>query len=87
MRFIPSAQDYIEHMEFQDWMNNGVTGCPSSHKKIDAKKKRVIKENPCLDVEDPGVLPRRPALIPDFVVDGSREVIIRKSNKGSMTFD
>lgn len=33
-RFIPTAQDYLEHMEFQSWMNNGVTGTPSSHRKI-----------------------------------------------------
>ena len=34
MRFIPSLQDYLEHVEFQPWMNNGVSGSPSSHKKV-----------------------------------------------------
>lgn len=33
-RFIPTASDYIEHMEFQEWMNNGLKGTPTSHKKL-----------------------------------------------------
>lgn len=41
MRFIPSAQDYLEHVEFADWMNNGVKGCPSSFKKILEKSDAV----------------------------------------------
>lgn len=40
-KFIPTAQDYLEHMEFQDWMNNAVKGAPSSHKKLEAKPKNV----------------------------------------------
>ena len=32
-RFIPSAQDFLEHMEFKPWMNNAVNGYPSSFKK------------------------------------------------------
>lgn len=39
-KFIPTPQDYLEHMEFQGWMNNGVEGSPSSHQKI---KERVRK--------------------------------------------
>lgn len=42
MRYIPSAQDYLEHMEFQPWMNNGKSGCPSSFRKLD--KKPVLKK-------------------------------------------
>lgn len=37
-KFIPTPQDYLEHMEFQPWMNNAVEGSPSSHAKI---KERV----------------------------------------------
>ena len=37
-RFIPTPQDYIEHMQFQPWMNNGVSGTPSSHRKIKGEK-------------------------------------------------
>lgn len=33
-KYIPTPQDYLEHMEFQPWMNNGMDGAPSSHKKI-----------------------------------------------------
>jgi hypothetical protein len=43
MKFIPTAQDYIENMEFQDWMQNGIKGVPSSFRKIE--KKGNIKVN------------------------------------------
>lgn len=43
MRFIPTAQDYLENMEFQDWMQNGIKGVPSSFKKLE--KKGNIKVN------------------------------------------
>ena len=42
MRFIPTAQDYLEHMDFQDWMQNGIKDCPSSFKKL--KEKGNIKK-------------------------------------------
>lgn len=29
-RFIPSAQDFLERMEYADWMKNGSSGLPSS---------------------------------------------------------
>lgn len=29
-RFIPSAQDFLERMEYADWMKNGASGLPSS---------------------------------------------------------
>ena len=38
MRFIPSAQDFLENMEFRDWMLNGRNGSPSSYKKLDKKR-------------------------------------------------
>lgn len=38
MRFIPTAQDYLENMEFADWMQNGLKGCPASHTKIAEKR-------------------------------------------------
>jgi hypothetical protein len=37
MKFIPTAQDYLEHMKFEDWMQNGIKGCPSSFKLIQEK--------------------------------------------------
>jgi len=43
MKFIPTAQDYLENMEFQDWMQNGIKGVPSSFKKLE--KKGNIKVN------------------------------------------
>lgn len=38
MRFIPTAQDYLEEMEIKNWMNNGKEGVPSSFKKIEKTK-------------------------------------------------
>ena len=37
MKFIPTAQDYLENMEFKDWMQNGIKGHPSSFEKISQK--------------------------------------------------
>src|SRR4051812_21639977 len=33
-KFIPSAQDFLEEIEFKPWMNNGTRGVPSSFKNI-----------------------------------------------------
>ena len=33
-RFIPTAQDFLEHLEFQDWMLNGATGLPRSRESL-----------------------------------------------------
>ena len=38
-KFIPSAQDYLQELEMQDWMQNG-HGFPPSFAKIAAKIKR-----------------------------------------------
>jgi hypothetical protein len=39
MRFIPSAQDYLAEVEFQDWMQNG-QGTPPSYAKIAKRNQR-----------------------------------------------
>jgi len=45
MKFIPTAQDYLENIDFADWMQNGMKGFPSSFKKIHEKSiKEVIKD-------------------------------------------
>ena len=36
-KFIPTASDYLEGMEFQPWMNNGVEGHPTSHRRLAQK--------------------------------------------------
>lgn len=36
-KYIPTASDYLEGMEFQDWMNNGIKGAPTSHRKLATK--------------------------------------------------
>jgi hypothetical protein len=41
-RYIPTAQDYLQEIEFKDWMNNGRSGCPESFVKI--AKTRVTKK-------------------------------------------
>lgn len=38
MRFIPSVQDYLEHLDVQDWMNN-VGGVPN---RLKNKTKKII---------------------------------------------
>jgi hypothetical protein len=38
MRYIPSAQDYIQEMEMKAWMNNGIGEPPTSFKKIESNK-------------------------------------------------
>lgn len=38
MKFIPTVSDYLEEMEYKQWMNNAQGSVPSSHKKIAAKK-------------------------------------------------
>ena len=47
-KFMPSAQDFLQEMEFLPWMQNGMGEAPSSHKKIDGKTilktKKVEKE-------------------------------------------
>lgn len=34
MMFIPSAQDYLQEMEFKPWMQNGASGKPPSFNKL-----------------------------------------------------
>lgn len=37
-KYIPTAQDYLEGMEFKDWMDNGIKGAPTSFKKIKERR-------------------------------------------------
>jgi hypothetical protein len=42
MRFIPTAQDYLQEMEIKSWMNNVKDSTPSSFKRIEKKKVRQV---------------------------------------------
>jgi hypothetical protein len=42
MKFIPTAQDYLQEMEIKNWMNNGKEGVPSSFTKIEKTKTRKV---------------------------------------------
>ena len=43
-KFIPSAQDYLQEIEYKPWMQNG-NGVPPSFEKIERKKRtRVLEE-------------------------------------------
>lgn len=42
MKFIPTAQDYLQELEFKSWMNNGKESVPDSFKKIEKTKVRKI---------------------------------------------
>lgn len=44
MKYIPSAQDFLEELEFKPWMQNGMGEAPSSHKKLQ-KKRNILKKN------------------------------------------
>jgi len=37
MKYIPTAQDYLENLDFQDWMQNGIKDFPSSFRKLKDK--------------------------------------------------
>lgn len=39
-KFIPSAADYLEQMEFKDWMQNGMT-TPPSYEKLKKKEEKI----------------------------------------------
>lgn len=45
-RFIPSAQDYLENLHFQDWMGNAPKGYPSSYKNTKQESTRGILNTP-----------------------------------------
>lgn len=45
-KFIPSAQDYLSQIEFQDWMQNGHGSPPSFAKIAEKHKKQVLKFKP-----------------------------------------
>jgi hypothetical protein len=34
MKYIPTAQDFLQNMAWQEWMDNGKKGFPPSHAKI-----------------------------------------------------
>jgi len=44
MRFIPTAEDFISEIEFQDWMQNGAKGCPPSMRKVLGRKNKDSQE-------------------------------------------
>ncbi len=39
-RFIPTAQDWLENLPWEIWMDNGKLGCPPSHQQIENQKIR-----------------------------------------------
>lgn len=40
-KFIPTAQDWLQEIEYKDWMNNG-KGCPPSNAKIFNKRVKHV---------------------------------------------
>lgn len=88
-RFIPTAQDYLQEIEYKEWMQNGKE-CPPSFQKVNKRRNRkkeeakVVQPFPSvageLNVTD-GML-RTPFKLPetlpsgeDIVADGSRRTI------------
>ncbi len=54
MKFIPSAQDFLQELEFLPWMQNAMGEPPSSHKKIHGNKNitKVKDEKQVLNEEE-----------------------------------
>lgn len=55
MKFIPTASDYLQEMEFKLWMNNGREAVPPSHAKIEARKRTktiLFDANECAEPEE-----------------------------------
>ncbi len=79
-RFIPTPQDYLQEMDFKDWMQNG-NGYPPSSRKIEENKKadknsiKDILETPIPQVKrgvvfyDDGGKPSKPLPFNDKLVD------------------
>lgn len=95
-RFIPSAQDFLQELDFLPWMQNGMGEAPSSHKKIHGNKNitkvKEDKTTPDTTVPDITVLPIpdkteiKPIIIPENIVfDGGS--MRRRNNNDSMTLD
>lgn len=43
-RFIPTVQDYLENMEYQEWMTAGHGPPPSSFRRIEKKHTQINKD-------------------------------------------
>lgn len=92
-KFIPSAQDFLQEMEFLPWMQNGMGEVPSSHKKIDGnailKTKKVGKKLITETIEDSK--PETPInnLTNNVIFDGqlSRNGRLGRDRGHSMTLD
>jgi hypothetical protein len=50
MKFIPSAQDFLQEIEFKNWMQNG-RGEPPSFAKIAARKTRKVQQHGLQEVD------------------------------------
>jgi len=50
MKFIPSAQDFLQDMEYRDWMQNG-QGYPPSYGKMVAKMKKGSKPRTVIEFD------------------------------------
>lgn len=48
-KYIPTAGDYLEGMEFQKWINNGVEGAPTSHRMLSREGKLTRRRAVSLD--------------------------------------
>lgn len=48
-KFIPTVSDYLEGMEFHEWMNNAISGTPTSHRKLAAKTGTMRRRAVSLD--------------------------------------
>jgi hypothetical protein len=76
-KFIPTAQDWLEHMAYVDWMNNGESGMPSSFKvKSPVQLPNFAPASPAFDDSNIELIPKKweksPPLTPPNEWPGSK---------------
>lgn len=77
MKFIPTPQDFLQEMEFKQWMQNGNGVCPSASKlypelqDLPEPKPELLNDIPSLmENEDMVFDGKRGGGIPDMILDG-----------------
>lgn len=49
MKFIPTAQDYLQEIPFKPWMQNAIAGVPPSNQKLNETTKIISEKDMVFD--------------------------------------
>jgi len=66
-KFIPSAQDFLQEMDFLPWMQNGMGEPPISHKKLTGEEPLKKKKTLLVEKEPPSIETKTPEQIDEIV--------------------